>query len=61
MKKGEPKNDTMKEPWAARKGDYTPIDPRKMTPERKKANDDFNAFFGLDKPKKPTKKTPKKK
>lgn len=57
-----PKNDNVKRPWAAKPGEYADVKPRKLTAEQKKANDDFNEYFGLTKPKKPAaKKTTKKK
>ena len=56
------KGDSVKRPWAAKPGEYADAKPRKLTAEQKKANDNFNEFFGLTKPKKAAvKKTTKKK
>ena len=56
-----PKNDNVKHPWAAKPGEYADVKPRKLTAAQKKANDDFNEFFGLTKPKKAAAKKPAKK
>ena len=53
-----PKSDGHKHPWIARPGEYDDVPKKPQTAAQKKANAEFNEFFGLTDKKKPAAKKP---